>query len=44
MAALFANVATLLFDYLQMAPEVNQCASLFVHIISAALPVPCWKS
>ncbi|MGO4379942.1 MATE family efflux transporter [Pseudoduganella sp. RAF53_2] len=38
LAALFANLSTLLFDHLQMAPEVNRRASLFVHIISSALP------
>lgn len=37
-AALFANLATLLFDHLQLAPEVNQRASLFVHYISFGLP------
>jgi MATE family multidrug resistance protein len=37
-AALLANLATLLFDHLQLAPEVNRRASLFVHIISIGLP------
>ncbi len=37
-AALLANLATLLFDYLQLAPEVNQRAAMFVHIISIGLP------
>jgi len=37
-AMLLANLATLLFNYLQLAPEVNQRASLFVHIISIGLP------
>jgi MATE family multidrug resistance protein len=37
-AALLANLATLLFDHLHMPPEVNARASRFVHIISAALP------
>ncbi|MTW10570.1 MATE family efflux transporter [Pseudoduganella eburnea] len=37
-AALLANLCTLLFDHLQLAPEVNQRASMFVHIISIGLP------
>jgi MATE family multidrug resistance protein len=37
-AMLLANLCTLLFDHLQLAPEVNQRASLFVHIISIGLP------
>jgi len=37
-AMALANLATLLFDHLQLAPEVNQRASLFVHIISIGLP------
>ena len=37
-AALLANLATLLFDHLQLAPEVNRRASLFVHYISIGLP------
>jgi MATE family multidrug resistance protein len=37
-AALLANLATLLFDHLQLAPEVNRRAALFVHIISIGLP------
>ncbi|MCE3261777.1 MAG: family efflux transporter [Pseudoduganella sp.] len=37
-AALLANLATLLFDHLQLAPEVNRRASLFVHFISIGLP------
>lgn len=37
-AALLANLATLLFDHLHMAPEVNARASLFVHVISFGLP------
>ncbi len=37
-AALLANLCTLLFDHLQLAPEVNRRASMFVHIISIGLP------
>ncbi|CAN7505286.1 MATE family efflux transporter [Pseudoduganella sp. LjRoot289] len=37
-AALLANLATLLFDHLYLEPDVNARASLFVHIISLALP------
>jgi len=37
-AAVLANLCTLLFDHLQLAPEVNQRASMFVHIISIGLP------
>jgi MATE family multidrug resistance protein len=37
-AMLLANVATLLFDYLYLAPQVRRQASLFVHIISIGLP------
>ena len=37
-AALLANLATLLFDHLQLGEEVNRSASLFVHIISIGLP------
>jgi len=36
-AALAANLATLLFDHLYLTPEVNARASLFVHIISIGL-------
>jgi MATE family multidrug resistance protein len=37
-AALLANLATLLFDHLYLEPAVNARASLFVHIISIGLP------
>lgn len=37
-AMVLANLCTLLFDHLQLAPEVNRRASLFVHIISIGLP------
>ncbi|WP_431479204.1 MATE family efflux transporter [Massilia eburnea] len=37
-AMLLANLATLLFDHLQLAPEVNRRAALFVHFISIGLP------
>jgi MATE family multidrug resistance protein len=37
LAALAANLATLLFDHLQLAPEVNERASMFVHIVSIGL-------
>ena len=37
-AALLANLATLLFNHLYLAPEINARASLFVHIISLGLP------
>ncbi|GAB2871942.1 proton-coupled multidrug efflux MATE transporter PmpM [Pseudoduganella ginsengisoli] len=36
--ALACNAATLLFDHLHMAQEVNDRASLFVHIISIGMP------
>ncbi len=38
LGALAANAATLLFDHLQMAQEVNDRASLFVHVISIGMP------
>lgn len=38
LAALAANLATLLFDHLHMADDVNARASLFVHLISIGLP------
>lgn len=37
-AALLANLATLLFDHLYLTPQVNARASLFVHVISIGLP------
>jgi MATE family multidrug resistance protein len=37
-ACLLANVATLLFDYLYLEPEVHARAVLFTHVISAGLP------
>ncbi|TWI65292.1 MATE family multidrug resistance protein [Pseudoduganella lurida] len=37
LAVLAANLATLLFNYLYLAPEVNARASMFVHIISIGL-------
>lgn len=37
-AALLANLATLLFDHLYLTDTVNAQASLFVHIISLGLP------
>lgn len=37
-AALLANLATLLFNHLYLAPEINERASMFVHIISLGLP------
>ncbi|MGB9990997.1 MATE family efflux transporter [Pseudoduganella rhizocola] len=37
LAALLANLATLLFNHLYLAPEVNARASMFVHIISVGL-------
>ncbi|AXA91958.1 MATE family efflux transporter [Massilia sp. YMA4] len=36
-AALLANLSTLLFDHLYLEPEVNARASMFVHIISVGL-------
>ena len=36
-AALMANLATLLFDHLYLAPAVSERASMFVHIISIGL-------
>ncbi|HEV7814386.1 MAG TPA: MATE family efflux transporter [Janthinobacterium sp.] len=38
LACALANLATLLFDHLSLAPEVNAEASLFVHIVSIGLP------
>ncbi|MES2257274.1 MAG: MATE family efflux transporter [Pseudomonadota bacterium] len=38
LAALLANLATLLFDHLYLTPEVNARASMFVHVISIGLP------
>lgn len=35
---LLANLVTFIFDYLYLSPAVNAKASLFVHIISLALP------
>lgn len=32
------NVSTLVFDYLQLEPEVNAKASQFVHVISIGMP------
>jgi MATE family multidrug resistance protein len=37
LAALMANLATLLFDHLHLAPAVSERASMFVHIISIGL-------
>ena len=37
LAALMANLATLLFDHLYLAPAVSDRASMFVHIISIGL-------
>ncbi|MET0267985.1 MAG: MATE family efflux transporter [Duganella sp.] len=37
-AMLLANLATLLFDHLYLAPHVQRQAELFVHIISLGLP------
>lgn len=37
LAALMANLATLLFDHLYLAPAVSERASMFVHIISIGL-------
>jgi MATE family multidrug resistance protein len=37
-AMLLANLATLLFDHLMLAPHVQRQAELFVHIISIGLP------
>jgi MATE family multidrug resistance protein len=38
LAMLLANLATLVFDYLYLTPQVHAQASLFVHIISIGLP------
>jgi MATE family multidrug resistance protein len=38
LASLFLNGATLVFDYLQLDPEVHATASRFVHVISLGLP------
>ena len=38
LACLLANLATLVFDYLYLAPAINARASLFVHVISVGLP------
>jgi MATE family multidrug resistance protein len=37
-AALLANLATLLFDHLQLTPQIHAKASLYVHWISLGLP------
>ncbi|MET0320448.1 MAG: MATE family efflux transporter [Duganella sp.] len=37
-AMILANIATLLFDHLYLAPHVQHQAELFVHIISLGLP------
>jgi len=37
-AMLLANLATLVFDYLYLAPHVHAQAAMFVHIISIGLP------
>ncbi|MES2741752.1 MAG: MATE family efflux transporter [Pseudomonadota bacterium] len=37
-ACLLTNLATVLFDHLQLAPAVAAKAALFVHIISVGLP------
>ena len=37
-AMLLANLATLVFDYLYLAPHVHRQAALFVHVISIGLP------
>ena len=37
-AALLANLATLVFDHLYLTPHVQRQAALFVHIISIGLP------
>jgi len=38
LGALACNAATVLFDHLQMAQDVNDRATLFVHIISIGMP------
>jgi MATE family multidrug resistance protein len=35
---LLLNLGTLLFDHLQLAPEIHARASLFVHVISIGMP------
>ena len=37
-ACILTNIATLVFDHLQLEPSVNAKASLFVHVISIGLP------
>jgi MATE family multidrug resistance protein len=37
-ACILTNIATLVFDHLQLAPSVSARASLFVHVISIGLP------
>ncbi|HTD05809.1 MATE family efflux transporter [Undibacterium sp.] len=37
-ACLLANVATLVFDHLQLEPAVSRKAATFVHVISMGLP------
>ena len=37
-ACLLANLATLLFDHLQLTPDIHAKASLYVHWISLGLP------
>jgi MATE family multidrug resistance protein len=43
-AALLANLATLVFDYLQLTPHVQAQATLFVHIISIGLPLAAYRA
>ncbi|MFT5643377.1 MAG: MATE family multidrug resistance protein [Janthinobacterium sp.] len=38
LGCLLLNLATLLFDHLHLAPEINAKASLFVHLISIGMP------
>jgi MATE family multidrug resistance protein len=40
-----ANLATLVFDHIGLAPEVNANASMFVHVISIGMPAfACYRA
>ena len=44
-ACLLTNLATLVFDHIGLAPEVNANASMFVHVISLGMPAfACYRA
>ena len=44
-ACLIANLSTLVFDHIGLAPEVNANASMFVHAISLGMPAfACYRA